>query len=724
MYLKTIKLFLASVGLFFSFSHHASLMAKEGMYTPDQLPEISDDLSKAGLTLKPEQLKDLTGFPMGAVISLGNCSASFVSEKGLVITNHHCARGSVQYNSSEENNYLDDGFLASDLSNELPAAPGSRIYVTKQVSDVTDKVLDGASSSQSGEQRHKVIEKNRKALIAECEKDVGHRCQVSPFFGGLQYKLNKRLEIKDVRLVYAPADSIGKYGGDIDNWLWPRHTGDFAFYRAYVSPEGESTDYSEENVPYKPEQVLSVSSSGLDEGDFVMVAGYPGSTSRYSRLVEVENVFNWSYPTWISLLDDWINAIEQTSEEGSDSRIKYESRLAGLNNYKKNLGGQLVGAKRINLVKRRATREEKLNQWVDGNSDFAEAILELDELSRETAEVQRKEYWYKNVTRPQLLGAARSLYKLSKEKQKPDAQRDGGYQERDMSFFKQKMESIQRRYDSKVDKAEWLVFLKGYLAQPKSQRVVAFDEALGLGGDINFDDVSKNLDKYYQGTDLGNLDTRLSLINADTAELEKSDDPFIKLAIALYDEDLAQEKNKKSRKGRYAELEPKYMQAIIAWQKSQGLTTYPDANSNLRITYGNVMGGIPKDGLRYTPFTTLEGIVEKNTAKEPFNAPQAQLDLIKANDYGIYKLKSIGSVPVNFLTDLDITGGNSGSATLNSKGELVGLLFDGTIESVNSDWEFDSKVNRAIHVDSRYILWVMDKLDGAKNLIDEMNVVQ
>lgn len=727
MYFKKTKLFLISASLIFGSSYSTVSVAKEGMFTLDQLPEISNDLRNAGLELKPKQLTSLTDFPMGAIISLGNCSASFVSEKGLVITNHHCARGSIQYNSSEENNYLDDGFLAADLTHELPAAAGSRIYVTKQVNDVTDAVLNGVSASQSGQQRNKVIEKNRKALIAECEKDDGHRCQVSSFFGGLQYKLNKRLEIKDVRLVYAPADSIGKYGGDIDNWLWPRHTGDFAFYRAYVSPNGESTDYSESNVPYTPKHVLSVSSSGLDEGDFVMVAGYPGSTSRYSRLVEVENVFNWNYPTWITVLENWINTIEQASEESSDARIKYESRLAGLNNFKKNLGGQLVGAKRIDLVKRRATREAKLNQWIDSNSDsndFAKAITALDKLSQETAQAQRKEYWYKNVTRPQLLGAARRLYRLSKEKQKPDAERDSGYQERDISFFKQGMESIERRYDSKVDKAEWLAFIKGYLAQPKNQRVAAFDKALGLKGDVNFNDLSNTLDKYYTDTNLNDLDARLGLINAGTAELEKSEDPFIKLAIAIYNEDIEQEKAKKSRKGRYAKLEPKYMQAIIAWQQSQGLTTYPDANSNLRITYGNVMGGAPKDGLRYTPFTTLEGIVEKDTGKEPFNAPQAQLDLINDNDYGAYKLKSIGSVPVNFMSDLDITGGNSGSATLNSKGELVGLLFDGTIESVNSDWEFDATINRAIHVDSRYILWVMEKLDGATNLIGEMNIVK
>ncbi len=702
------------------------VIAKEGMFTPDQLPEISQDLRKTGLKIKPSQLSDLTEFPMGAIISLGGCSASFVSDKGLVATNHHCSRGSVQYNSDEDNNYLDDGFLAKSLEDELPAAPGTRVYVTTQVSDVTADVLGGVNDDMSGQERYQVIEKNRKALLADCESDAGHRCQVSSFFGGAQYKLNKRLEIKDVRIAYSPADSVGRYGGDADNWLWPRHTGDFAFYRAYVSPTGEPSEYSKDNVPYQPKHVLKVSAAGIEEGDFVMVAGYPGSTSRYARLVEVKNVFSWRYPTWITLLEDWIATIEQASPEGSDTRIKYESRLAGLNNFYKNLGGQIKGAERVGLVERRAKREAALSDWVKSNDNgqgFAPAIAALDELSQESALAYRKQYWYINVTRPSLLSAAKRLYRLAKESEKPDAEREPGYQQRDLAFITQSMQAIDRRYDSVVDKAEWLMFLDGYMAQPESQKVAVFDKMLGLDEGKSVEDLSKRLDQFYTDTSLNNVDTRLALMEASPADFEKSDDPFIQLAVALYDEDIAQEKASKERQGRYASLEPQYMRAIIAWQKAQGFTAYPDANSNLRVTYGNVMGGSPRDGLRYTAFTRLEGISEKDTGEAPFNAPKAQLDLIEAADYGRYELESIASVPVNFMSDLDITGGNSGSATLNGKGELVGLVFDGTIESVNSDWDFDKDVTRSIHVDSRYMLWVMEKLDSAQFLIDEMEIV-
>jgi hypothetical protein len=727
MLLIKSTMLLAGVVTAFCLAQSTFVSAKEGMFTPDQLPQISKDLSKTGLQLKASQLTDLTDFPMGAIISLGGCSASFVSDQGLVVTNHHCARGSVQYNSSEENNYLEDGFLAKDLNGELPASPGSRVYVTKEVTDVTDTVLGGLSAEMSGQARYKVIESNRKALLAQCEEDAGHRCQVSSFFGGAQYKLNKRLEIKDVRLVYAPADAIGRYGGDADNWLWPRHTGDFAFYRAYVSPEGGSAEFSKDNVPYKPAHFLKVSAKGIEEGDFVMVAGYPGATSRYARLAEVENVFDWTYPTWITLLENWISAIEKASPEGSDVRIKYEARLAGLNNFLKNLGGQIKGAERVGLVDRRAQRETALNKWVadnDKSGSFAPAIADLDKLTQESAQVYRQSYWYTNVTRPALLGAARRLYRLSKENQNADSEREKGYQERDMEFFTQGLQAIERRYDPVVDKAEWMVFLQGYLAQPKDQRVAAFDKALDLSGDTTASQLSEKLDSFYDNTILNQVDTRLELMTASSDELEKNSDPFMRLAVALYDQDITRENESKDRQGRYALLEPQYMSAIIAWQKSQGFTAYPDANSNLRVTYGNVMGGSPKDGLRYTAFTRLQGIVEKDTGEAPFNAPKAQLDLINSADYGDYELKSIASVPVNFMSDLDITGGNSGSATLNGKGELVGLVFDGTIESVNSDWDFDKDITRSIHVDSRYMLWVMEKVDSAQYLINEMHIIR
>ena len=703
-----------------------SAVAKEGMFTPDQLPAIAPDLREAPLALDPDKLADLTAFPMAAVVSLGGCSASFVSPKGLVVTNHHCARGSVQFHSKPERNYLEDGFLAATMAEELPAPPGSRAYVTTGVEDVTERVAGGLDPALPPRERYELMEDRRKALTKACESDPGHRCRVSGFFGGLQYKLIKYLEIRDVRLVYAPADAIGRYGGDIDNWRWPRHTGDFAFYRAYVSPEGAPADHSPDNVPFEPVHHLAVSAAGLDDGDFVMALGYPGGTSRYARHVTVENLFEREYPRSVARSRERIAVIESAAPEGSDLRIRYTGQLAGLNNGMKNREGQLEGARRQRLVERRAQRDASLDAWiagVDDNVALAEAIRNYDALARENAAESRRYYHYDAARGSQLFGTARRLYRLAREKEKPDAEREPGYQERDRRSFRQRLSRLDRRYHPTVDKALWMHALGGYLAQPAAYRVAAFDDALGLTTDVDEAAVSSILDRCYAETVLEDAETRLALMDAAPEAIEQHDDPFLRLAVAVFDSDMEREEAGKTRSGRGNLLRPQYMQAIIDWQRSEGHTTYPDANGTLRVTYGTVLGGSPMDGLIYEPFTRLEGILEKDSGVAPFNAPAKLLERARAEDYGTYRLDSIGSVPVNFLSDLDSTGGNSGSPTLNANGELVGLLFDGTLESVVSDWDFNPRTTRTIHVDTRYMLWVMEKIDAADRLIDEMTVV-
>ncbi|MEM7568953.1 MAG: S46 family peptidase [Pseudomonadota bacterium] len=705
----------------------APTSAKEGMWTPQQLPDIARDLRKTGLKLKPSTLTDLTAFPMGAVISLGGCSASFVSPQGLIVTNHHCARGSVQFNSTADNNYLETGFLAETLAGEVPATPGSRVYVTRALKDVTADVLSAQTTGLNGLQRYEAIETIKKQLIKDCESDPGHRCQVSAFYGGATYTLIKRLEIQDVRLVYAPADSIGKYGGDIDNWQWPRHTGDFAFYRAYVAPDGAPAAFSEDNVPYEPEHVLSVSAGGLEDGDFVMAAGYPGSTQRYRRLAEVEHAFGWDYPTWIALADKRIATIEKVAPKGSDARVKYESLLAGLNNYSKNRKGQIDGAQRGGLAKRRAAQESAFNAWAQENSgsaDYLGAARALDTLIAVEVAEDKKAFWDSYAQSGQLLRTASMLYRLAKEREKPDAERDAGYQDRDLPFITQSLQSIERRYDDSVDQALWALLLEQYLAQPEALRNPYFEKAIGLTPGMSQDAIKAEIATLYANTQLKDLESRLSWTEAPASAFERSDDPFIALAVALYPSNKTARDAAKTRAGDLQRQRGAYMEAFLAWKASRGEAVYPDANSTLRVTYGTVLGGSPKDGLIYEPFTRLEGIVAKDTGLAPFNAPENLLTKIGEKAYGDYALKSLGTVPVNFLTDLDSTGGNSGSPTFNRHGHLVGLLFDGTIESVNGDWDFDARTTRTIHVDTRYMLWVMETIDNAQRLIDEMTIVR
>ncbi|HLR87166.1 MAG TPA: S46 family peptidase, partial [Wenzhouxiangella sp.] len=301
-------------------------VAVEGMWQPAQLPGIAPQLEQAGLEIKPEELSDLTAYPMGSIVSLGGCTASLVSDKGLIVTNHHCAYGALAYNSTPEENLIVDGFLAESPDEERPASPGMRVYVTESIDDVTDSVLAGVDEDMSGAARYKAIEKARKSLVGECEETPGYNCRVASFYGGLSYQLVRQLEIRDVRVVYAPPESIGKFGGDIDNWVWPRHTGDFSFLRAYVAPDGSPAGYAEENVPFQPRHVMQLNPKGLEAGDFVMVAGYPGRTNRYRLASEVEHALGWNYPNQIRLFEETLEIIADAAAENPDAGVKYASR--------------------------------------------------------------------------------------------------------------------------------------------------------------------------------------------------------------------------------------------------------------------------------------------------------------------------------------------------------------------------------------------------------------
>jgi hypothetical protein len=705
-----------------------SSVADEGMWQPHQLPDLSDQLRQLGLEINPENLSRLDQFPMNAVVSLGGCSASFVSPQGLVVTNHHCVYGSVQYNSTPDNNLLVDGFLAKQLGEEIPTAPGTRVYVTEEVTDVTSNVLAGVTTSTSGIDRYKMIEANRKSLIAGCESSGNHRCGVSSFHQGLEYFLIKRLEVRDVRLVYAPATSIGKYGGDIDNWQWPRHTGDFGFYRAYVGTDGRPAEYSKDNVPYSPASFLEVSAKGVEDGDFVMGVGYPGGTNRYRTTAEVENEFEWYYPQARGFREDIISIINENSAIGSAARIAYEGTLASLNNYSKNFQSMVESYGKSDFIDRRTAAETDLVEWINSNSDrrerYAPAVGQLEALIDSNHATRESDLVRSYMGYATLPSAAHRLYRLAMEKQKPDAQREPGYQERDLRRLRQSMQAITRRFDETVDKATLSYLLSRYAELPEQYRSQATDSFFGISRNIDQGQVDQVIENSYAQTSLNDEKTRLAWLDSSIEEFEASDDPLIRYAVLTYAERMALELESKELRGQFQRWRPEYMEAVIAYNRSLGQPIYADANSSLRVTFGQVRGNQPKDGLINQPFTSLEGILSKDTGVDPFNAPAKQLDLIRAGQYGDYALPSIGTVPVNFLSTLDITGGNSGTATMNSKAQLVGLLFDGVYESIIGDWDFDDAKNRAISVDARYMLWVMEYMDGATNLLEEMTIVQ
>lgn len=698
----------------------------EGMWMPSQLPDIEPRLKAHGLDIDPGKLADLTDHPMNAVIGLGFCSASFVSPQGLAVTNHHCAYGAIQYNSTEDHDLLEKGFSAQQLDDELPGPPTLRIYVTDAIREVTDTVTKGLEDGMDGKARYETIERRRKELIAECEDAGPYRCRVHDFHHGLEFFLVRQLEIKDVRLVYAPPESIGKYGGDVDNWQWPRHTGDFAFFRAYVAPDGTPAPYSEDNVPFEPPSYLEIGTEGVAPGDFVMVAGYPGSTERYLLSEELKHHIDWVYPTRIETYNAWLDIIEDVSSRHEGARLAYARLIAGLNNAEKNYRGMLEGFSRIDAVAQRRKREENLLAWLNEKGDDearAAALQQLKSVVRKHLEREMRDTWYRWATSSDLLDAAQTLYRLSLERQKPDLEREPGYQERDLPFIKGDMKELERTFHPAVDRPLWRFNLKRYAERPAGERYVALDEWLGLGdGALDVEALDDRLASLYEQTGLTTTENRLRWMEQPPEAFQQSDDPFIRLAVQLHDTEMAIENDREEREGTLQKLRSQYMASLIAFRQSQDKPVYPDANGSLRVSYGNVRGYEPRDAVFYEPFTTLEGVVAKHTGKEPFDASESLRSAVPDARQSRWYREWLGSVPVNFLADLDITGGNSGSATLDGNARLVGLAFDGNWESIISDWTFNPALTRSIHVDMRYALWVMSEVFPNRRLLKEMDV--
>jgi hypothetical protein len=700
--------------------------ADEGMWMPQQLPQVAKQLKAAGLKLDPASLTKLTEFPAGAIVSLGGCSASFVSPQGLVVTNHHCVYGSVAVNSTPQNNLLANGFLAKTMADELPAAPGSRIFVTKEVTNVSDKIVTPEVAKMSGKARLNAIEKNQKNLIAECEKDAGHRCTVPSYYGGLEFYLIKQLEIKDVRLVHAPPEGVGKFGGDTDNWMWPRHTGDYGFYRAYVSKDGKSADFSKDNVPYVPKHFLKIAKEGVKEGDFIMAMGYPGRTNRHRLPSEVAYTFDFEYPAFVKASGETLAIIERETKTDPDAKLKYAGQVAGVNNYYKNRKGMLTSYGESDFLARKTKEHAELKAWINSNparqKEYAADIDAIEKLIAQRDAENKRDFFLGGST-PRLLNTARALYRLSNENLKPNAERKAGFQERDLPRFQAGIAGVERTYDAKVDKALVLNALSKYAAQPAAQRNADFDAAMGIKDGMSQADLKAMLDTMYAGTKLGDKAERAAWLGKKPEDFKASNDSFVKAAVAMYEGSLKKEAEEEELQGKIQQAYANYMKAKIAYMNSKGQAVYPDANSTLRVTFGKIAGrdhGADGTG-SWTAFTTVKGVVAKATGEGEFNAPEAQLAAIKAKNFGKYVDPKLKTVPVDYLATLDITGGNSGSAALNAKGELIGLAFDGTLDSIISDWDFNKANTRDIQVDVRYILWNMKHVDHADNLLKEMS---
>ena len=708
-----------------------AVSAEEGMWMPQQIPALAARLGALGFEGDAQAFADLTGQPMGAMVSLGGCSASFVSADGLIVTNHHCVQSALQYNSTPERNLLLSGFIARKRDDELSNGPGSRISVTTQVLEVTDDLKRKLTPAFSDRKRYDVIDLWSKERTAACEKD-GSRCRVAPFFGGLRWFEIKQQEIRDVRLVYAPAKGIGNFGGETDNWRWPRHTGDFSFYRAYVGPDGKPAPYSEKNVPYRPKRWLKVSSGGASPGDLVFVVGYPGATERQKTAGEIEERAAWELPRSIRRATEQLAILDELKRAGPEVSIKVGNRIRGLNNGLTKNRGVLDGLTKGGMLEKKLAQQRELSGWIRANPErltlYGDALSGLDALQVEAAKTRERDALFAELRGGRngdtIFGAVDTIVETASNRPKKDFDREPEVQERNWTRNRESMERMQRSLDRAADRAILRYQLLEIARLAPNERIEPLDRAVGLTAGMSPAEAGRvidaTLDRLYAGTKLFDKDYRLSLLDKSLKELAAAGDPFIDLVVSLLPTRDQLRETGKVRQGARYRLIPRYMTALL--EKSGGLVA-PDANGTLRVTYGRVSGVDSRDGLAFKPQTTLAGIVEKQNGSGDFDAPQRELESIQAVRAGRetpYLDPQLRDVPVNFLSTVDTTGGNSGSATLNARGELCGLLFDGTYDTVASDILYDPVRTRSIHVDSRYLLWVLTEVDGASRLLEEL----
>jgi len=702
------------------------------MWMPRQLGAHAAKLKELGLAIPPADLTDPTSGVLSAIVSLGGCSASFISAEGLVATNHHCATGALQHNSTPSQNLIENGWVARTRADEKNNGPQARVLVTRAVTDVTKTVLDGIANIEGDRDRWKTIERRQKEIVATCEKGrPGTRCSVASFYEGAQHFLTEQLELRDVRLVWAPPAGVGNFGGEIDNWRWPRHTGDVSFFRAYVGKDGKPADYAPDNVPYRPAHHLKVARTPLAEGDLVFVAGYPGRTNTMKTRPEVEEAVKWAYPRRLKMLESFIARVEETTAGDKEARIRATSYLRRWNNQLTNTRGQVDGLVKGGLAVERERIDGELRAFIAADPARKSAFgTTLDDIAKEVEKNARTRdadaSLRDEITLPKLVSAASTIVRMAEERAKPDADRDPDFQERNWPRQVQALRAMSTSYHRKVDEAILRLALERAAALPADAPSPAITQLFGPAtagapASASAASIATKVGELYAATTLGDEATRVSLFEkATSAELAKSKDALVKLAVALRPAAKAAEERAERLAGRMALLKPRYIEVL---EKQRKEPFAPDANGTLRITYGTVRGYAPAaDKPVFKPFTLLSEVVAKNKGKAPFEVPERLLEAQRKQRFGPYVDARLGEVPVDFLADLHITGGNSGSATLDARGDLVGLAFDGNYESMASDWLFVPAITRSIHVDIRYVLWLLDAVEGADHLLKEMGL--
>ncbi len=714
------KLFLAVVAFALL---QVTARADEGMWLPALIQKLNIvDMQKMGCELSADDIYSINNSSLkDAVVALdhGSCTAELVSAKGLLLTNHHCGYGEIQEHSSVEHDYLKDGFWARSMDEELPN-PGKTVSFLVRIEDVTSRVLDGVTSTMTDEERNEKIQKASFQIQKEATAETDYEARVQSLFEGNQYFLFVYETFRDVRLVGAPPASIGKFGGDTDNWMWPRHTGDFSIFRVYCSPDGKPAEYSEDNVPYEPKHFLPVSLDGVAEGDFTMVMGYPGRTNRYKSSFGVEYTMNVTNPVRINARSVKLAILKDYMNSSQKANIQYASKYARSSNYYKYSIGQNKGLEALHVVDKKKALEAELTNWINQSEErkekYGDALSLIEGAFKEQRDDIASEYLMETMFRgPEIFAFAMNLKGLH------EALKSGASEDR----ISANVERIKSRLDE---------YFKDYDALTDEKVAAALIDVYKKNVDPTFyPTFFADLDKRYKGdANVFMADVFKKTVLADQAMLEAflekpslkvlDKDPAFVIAESILREATILSEFVNRTSGDLMKGRRLFVAALMEMEKSSKL--YPDANSTMRLTYGTVGDYVPRDGVRYNYYTTLKGYIEKEIpGDDEFDVPSRLKDLYYAKDFGDYADQN-GELITCFTTNNDITGGNSGSPVINGKGELIGLAFDGNWEAMSGDIAFEPELQKCICVDIRFVLWTIDKFAGAKNLIDEMTLVK
>ncbi|MBE0551578.1 MAG: S46 family peptidase [Ignavibacterium sp.] len=689
----------------------------EGMFPLSDIKNIN--LNEKGLKISVDEVYNPDGVSLvDALVKIGGCTGSFVSNDGLIITNHHCVFGIVSDISTVENNYLENGFLAESREKELPAK-GLTCRITDSYEDVSAEVLEAANNAEDISQRTTAISKKIKEIVErEEKKDSTIKAEVSEMFVGEQYVLFRYKTINDVRLVYVPPRSIGEFGGESDNWIWPRHNGDFSFVRAYVAPNGSSAKYSEENVPYQPKKFLEVNPNGANEEDFVFILGYPGRTFKHQpsqflmmqqkyQLPYVQDIFSWL-----------IDLYEKRGDNDPEFALNIVSEIQGLANTEKNYRGKMQGLERLNLIQKKQEEEKQLQHFIDSDPTLKEkygtVLSEIDEVYNDAFATGRRNLVLMMLSRNvDYYRLAELFTDYKKEMLKPEAERKSLYKEDKRSDF---YNTITKLYNDYMPDLDPQIFYK--IMNDAS----SFDELKNIEPFKSFAK-EKNKQEFivdlYEDTFINDSKEFFELLEDEDETLEDIDDQYINFVRTTVELGDAERKKSQVREGKLNILIAKLNDVKRQWLNKSFV---PDANLTLRLTFGYVRGYSPADATYFSPNTTLTGLIEKGKEYGDYKLNKKIKELYEAKDYGQFAHPKLNDVPVNFIYNMDTSGGNSGSPIMDAYGRIVGVNFDRAFEATVNDYTWSEDYSRSIGVDIRYVLWVVHKVGGADFLLKEMGI--